>query len=435
MAKNNNFNNIGKDIEKALTDGLVNGDWSKLGSTISGSVDTVLDEVGNKVVGKFGGAQNHPNAKPLSSHHEAYSNGAYTRARQQKLEEEKRARQEAAKKKKMELQKEQARREAIEKAKNPGIMVPMNNVGGYSSIICMAAGGIGTAFTVVSLLKALPALIGGTAAMTGVIISGVFFAVFAGVLNKGLYDYNRLKRAQRYAACCGKREYAEIDELVASTGRSRRKILRDIKKMLGLGFFPQGHLDSENKNLILTDRVYNQYIETKRSAKAAEAVDTTSREVIEEYPDLSPEDAAELKQMVAEGTEYINKLHELNALIPGEVITAKLTRLEGLLQEIFARVREHPEQMGKMHELMDYYLPTMIKIVSAYEEYDKVSEPGQDIIHAKKDIEDTLDTINEAFRKLLNNLFKDSVWDVTTDAQVLKTLLAQKGLATEREGE
>jgi len=89
--------------------------------------------------------------------------------------------------------------------------------------------------------------------------------------------------------------------------------------------------------------------------------------------------------------------------------------------------------MSRMHELMDYYLPTMIKLVSAYDEYDHVSEPGEDIIEAKKDIEDTLDTINVALRKLLNNLFKDSVWDVTTDAQVLKSVLAQKGLAGDPE--
>lgn len=85
--------------------------------------------------------------------------------------------------------------------------------------------------------------------------------------------------------------------------------------------------------------------------------------------------------------------------------------------------------MSKMHELMDYYLPTVIKIVGAYSEYDDVSEPGPDIVKAKQDIENTLDTINDALCKLLNNLFKDSVWDVTTDAQVLKTVLAQRGLA------
>ena len=78
---------------------------------------------------------------------------------------------------------------------------------------------------------------------------------------------------------------------------------------------------------------------------------------------------------------------------------------------------------------MDYYLPTTAKLVEAYKEYDSVSEPGKEIVSAKQDIENTIDTINSAMSKLLNKLFKDSVLDVTTDAQVLKTVLAQKGLS------
>ena len=85
--------------------------------------------------------------------------------------------------------------------------------------------------------------------------------------------------------------------------------------------------------------------------------------------------------------------------------------------------------MNRMQKLMDYYLPTMIKLVEAYAEYDRVSNPGDDIIEAKKQIENTLDTINEAFVVLHNNLFRDSVWDVTTDAEVLQTVLKQEGLA------
>ena len=91
--------------------------------------------------------------------------------------------------------------------------------------------------------------------------------------------------------------------------------------------------------------------------------------------------------------------------------------------------------MDRMHKLMDYYLPTAEKLVKAYREYDSVSEPGKEILSAKKDIENTLDTINSALGKLLNKLFKDSVLDVTTDAQVLKTILVQKGLTNEMDVE
>ena len=127
---------------------------------------------------------------------------------------------------------------------------------------------------------------------------------------------------------------------------------------------------------------------------------------------MSPQESAELSGMIRDGQDYIRKFGELNRDIPGVEISAKLDRLEGLLKEIFVGVREHPDQMSRIHELMDYYLPTSEKLVRAYKEYDRVSEPGPDIISAKKDIEKTLDTIGDALGKLLNKLFKDSVLDV-----------------------
>ena len=139
----------------------------------------------------------------------------------------------------------------------------------------------------------------------------------------------------------------------------------------------------------------------------------------------------ELNQMVAEGMECIRKLRDMNDAIEGEVISAKLYRLENLLKEIFDKVREYPDQMSQMHKLMDYYLPTTLKLVEAYREFDGVSVPGEDIISAKAQIEKTLDTINAAFTELLNNLFRNRVYDVTTDAQVLETMLAQEGLTAD----
>ena len=103
-------------------------------------------------------------------------------------------------------------------------------------------------------------------------------------------------------------------------------------------------------------------------------------------------------------------------------------RRENLLKEIFDRVQEHPEQMHRMHKLMDYYLPTMLKLVEQYAEFDEISSPGDDILDAKKEIEKTLDMINQAFVTLLNNLFRDAAFDASADAQVLQTMLAKEGL-------
>ena len=36
--------------------------------------------------------------------------------------------------------------------------------------------------------------------------------------------------------------------------------------------------------------------------------------------------------------------------------------------------------------------------------------------------------MNQAFEKLLDSVFQDTAWDVSTDISVLHTLLAQEGL-------
>ena len=53
---------------------------------------------------------------------------------------------------------------------------------------------------------------------------------------------------------------------------------------------------------------------------------------------------------------------------------------------------------------------------------------GPNIQKSKKEIEDTLDTINQAFEKLLDSFFKDTAWDISSDISVLQTMLAQEGL-------
>ena len=53
---------------------------------------------------------------------------------------------------------------------------------------------------------------------------------------------------------------------------------------------------------------------------------------------------------------------------------------------------------------------------------------GETIEGSKREIEATLDTLNLAFEKLLDSVFKDTAMDVSSDISVLNTLLAQEGL-------
>ena len=79
--------------------------------------------------------------------------------------------------------------------------------------------------------------------------------------------------------------------------------------------------------------------------------------------------------------------------------------------------------------MMEYYLPSTVKLLVAYQSLDEQPVQGENIRTSKTEIGQTLDTLNEAFEKLLDSLFEDVAWDVSSDISVLHTMLAQEGLA------
>ena len=91
-----------------------------------------------------------------------------------------------------------------------------------------------------------------------------------------------------------------------------------------------------------------------------------------------------------------------------------------------------PDCAGELRRFMDYYLPTTVKLLDAYEELDRQPVQGENIRNGKQEIEKTLDTLNLAFEKLLDSLFEDTAWDVATDISVLQTMLAQEGLTEQK---
>jgi len=302
------------------------------------------------------------------------------------------------------------------------VFVPaIRKKGNALSVLGEVFGGMGIFFNFLFALILL---------LDGEIAGGIFFTVFLiisiAMLVASIKRHSLIGRAKRYAQMAGPRRFISIDDLVRGTQFAKKPLLKDIKKMMRIGIFPQGHMDDRENYLFLSDEVYGQYQQAENGRKAREQA---QQQIVPPTPEEQKN--AELEQMVREGNEAIYRLRAMNDMIEGEVISGKLSHLEALLQEIFQKVQEYPDQMSQMHTMMSYYLPTVIKLVEAYKEFDSVSAPGPDIIAAKQEIENTLDTLNSAFTELLNNLFKDRVVDITTDAQVLQTMLAREGLSKE----
>ena len=266
--------------------------------------------------------------------------------------------------------------------------------------------------------------------IAGGLASGPLFGLLAGAIIAagsayafvtGRKDKELVKRYYQYAQAVGDAEYIEIDKLARKTGRTRQEVLADIKDLMNKGLLAEAWLDEQETTLILTEEVYDQY---RQIREQSDLLRQQAEKVQEADADL-PESAREI---IREGREYIRTIHNYNDEIPGVEMSEKLYRLESTMDRIVEQVRKQPESAAELRKLMSYYLPTTVKLLSAYKELDRQTVSGENIVNTKKEIEDALDTINDAFEKLLDSLFQSMAWDVSSDISVMQTMFAQDGL-------
>lgn len=406
MSNHQNLNNLGNEFKNAVQDAINKGDFKKLNFLVTDTVTDVIAEASTQIKKTTDSVQKEFQTTSRSDIYKNVENyQKHQSGRNKQL---------------------QPNRQTTSVSKKHMPISKTKSVGNVSSILYMVFGGIGTGFTSLALLVGLifTAIDWSWSIGVYILLFSILF-LFLCMIYKGNRDYKRLGRMKRYINLCDDNMYINIAQLAEQTHKSTQYVLKDIKKMLQLGFFPEGHLDKKESCLMLDDATYREYLRVEEQRKSME-----QEEALRKATPLTEEEKRkkELQAIITEGQDYIQKLHHLNDLIEDEVVSEKLYRMEDLLKEIFRRLKESPEQMPKMRKLMNYYLPTTIKLLQAYSEFDDVSAPNNDITSAKAEIEKTIDIINEAFTELLNKLFQQSAFDAATDAQVLQTMLAKEGL-------
>ena len=305
---------------------------------------------------------------------------------------------------------------------------------------------LGILFTTLGI--ALVGMFGVTAATLG--IAGIFIDAVANKMQRGMFVFiaaivasgalgiygntlrKKVNRFRSYVRTLNGKTYVKIEELAKGVRKSPKFVKRDLKKMIKNRMFLEGHLDEEGNYLITSDESYEQYTQTK---KASEIQEREMQEKEQAEQKLRGTLSEEVQEVIKEGEAYLEEIRSCNEAIPGVEISNKMYHLENVILRIFKRVEQHPELISDLHKFMDYYHPTTVKLLKAYEELDKQPVEGENIKTAKQEIENTLDTINEAFENLLDSFFRNTAWDVSTDISVLKTMLAQEGLTGNKDFE
>ena len=249
------------------------------------------------------------------------------------------------------------------------------------------------------------------------IIFGILFVLSMLLGYKGTTMYTQIRRFQNYTRAISSRTTVPVEQLSYVVHKPENYVKSDLESMIKKRWFLQGHLDYEGKNLLLTHQAYNEYLKSLKK---------------QGQPKPNAHVSDDVKDVVELGRHYIDQIRQCNDDIPGVDISNKISRIEVVVQKIFKRVEQHPENIRDIRKFMKYYLPTTIKLLKAYAELDQQPVQGENILNSKKEIEDTLDTLNYAFEKLLDDLFRDTAWDVSSDVTVLENMLAQEGLTKKK---
>lgn len=264
---------------------------------------------------------------------------------------------------------------------------------------------------------------------TGASLTSIPFALGLGalvgggtLLSSGIRSLGRVSRYKVYLKALGKNTHIALEKLSRSVGKPVKFVRKELQGMINQGLFLEGHLDHEEQNLITSDETYANYEQSRLQMEAQKQAEAAAPKQPSSTPD------PKVQEVLDRGNAYLREIRRCNDEIPGEEISAKISRMEAIVQRIFERAKAHPEIIPDLKKLMDYYLPMTIKLLNAYADMDRQPIQGDTIRASKQEIDTTLDTLNLAFEKLLDSVFQDTAMDVSSDISVLHTLLAQEGL-------
>lgn len=381
---NQNWDDLGKSIQDIVDQAVNSRDYQKLNQTIRQTVDKAVN-AGSKAV------RNAVNGTPSSS--AASSDRTVKQGT------------------------------VVEKKNLP---VLYGSTGGKQAggVLKIVGGGILSFFTAGGLLSAaaVGAMFGGVSLLSfpGIVaLAGLCAGV--GLIYSGTATLGKIKRFNSYRRVLGQKTHATLEKLARSVGKSVKFVRKELQSMIHEGLFLEGHIDREGTCLITSDETYQYYEQSRLQLEERKREEAAAKEKMSAF-------TPQVQEVLDRGNAFIAEIRRCNDDIPGEEISGKIDRMEMIVRRIFQRLQSNPEIVSDLKKLMDYYLPMTVKLLNAYADMDAQPIQGETIRASKREIEATLDTLNQAYEKLLDSVYEDTAMDISSDISVLHTLLAQEGL-------
>ncbi|MBR0386080.1 MAG: 5-bromo-4-chloroindolyl phosphate hydrolysis family protein [Erysipelotrichaceae bacterium] len=132
------------------------------------------------------------------------------------------------------------------------------------------------------------------------------------------------------------------------------------------------------------------------------------------------------QEFIENGTKSLKNIQALSEKIDNPALAADVSELVNTSDKILDYVYEHEQAASNMRKLVNYYLPTVEKLLGRY--LDIKDQDAANVLESKEKIESIVKTTSEAFKNQLESLYDTDTLDINSEVKVLEQIYVKEGL-------
>lgn len=180
--------------------------------------------------------------------------------------------------------------------------------------------------------------------------------------------------------------------------------------------------------LILRGRAKSRARKLEREKRMQEKLNPTAKAAPQRKsygPEIDP--------IIEEGNRALSEMGRLYMSIKDPDVRRKINEIMRITDKITQDAISDPSDIPQIKKFMNYYLPTTIKLLNAYDRMSSQGVRGENLDKSMNSINEMLDAAIVAYQKRLDSLFENQALDIETDIEVMNTMLAREGLSGTRD--
>lgn len=141
----------------------------------------------------------------------------------------------------------------------------------------------------------------------------------------------------------------------------------------------------------------------------------------------------EVDPILEEGARALGEMARIYSSVKDKDVRQKINELMRITDKITQDAIADPADIPQIKKFMNYYLPTTIKLLNAYDRMSAQGIEGENLDRSMNNINEMLDQAIVAYKKRLDSLFENQALDIETDIEVMNRMLAREGLTGEKD--